>query len=119
MPGKRGQREDNYSSCTGVTEFELIGNSLPFRVVISISILPLHIESSYWLDTEGEGRFTFEKEFMLTPRLALTGEAEFETENSKWETKAGLEYMVSQAISLAAKWHSDFGWGVGAIFVFR
>ena len=89
------------------------------RGVLGITyLLPLNIESTYWLDTDGGGRFMFEKEFMLTPRLALTGEAEYDTNDSEWEGKAGLEYTVSKTISLTGQWHSDFGWGLGAIVRF-
>jgi len=81
-------------------------------------LLPLNIESRYWLDTDGGGRFSFAKEFALTPRLALTGEAEYDTHDSKWEGKAGLAFMLSKSFSLIGQWHSDFGWGAGAIIRF-
>jgi hypothetical protein len=81
-------------------------------------LLPLNIESRYWLDTDGGGRFSFAKEFALTPRLALTGEAEYDTHDSKWETRAGLTYTLSKSFSLIGQWHSDFGWGAGAIVRF-
>ena len=81
-------------------------------------VLPLIIESRYWLDTDGGGRFTFAKAFALTPRLALLGEAEYDTHDSKWESKAGLTYTLSKSFSLSGQWHSDFGWGAGAIIRF-
>jgi CopA family copper-resistance protein len=81
-------------------------------------LLPLNIESRYWLDTDGGGRFKFKKEFTLTPRLALIGEAEYDTHVSKWEGKAGLTYTLSKSFSLIGQWHSDFGWGAGAIIRF-
>ena len=89
------------------------------RGVLGITyLLPLNIESSYWLDTDGGGRFIFEKEFTLTPRLSLTGEAEYDTNDSEWEGKAGLDYTLSKAISITGQWHSDFGWGFGAMIRF-
>ena len=89
------------------------------RGVLGITyLLPLNIESSYWLDTNGGGRFMFEKEFVLTPRLAFSGEAEYDTHDSKWEGKARLGYTVSKSISLTGQWHTDFGWGVGAMIRF-
>ncbi|MBU4260961.1 MAG: hypothetical protein KKC76_03640 [Proteobacteria bacterium] len=36
-------------------------------------LLPLNIESRYWLDTDGGGRFAFAKAFAQPPRLALLG----------------------------------------------
>lgn len=81
-------------------------------------LLPLNIESSYWLDTNGGGRFMFEKEFILTPRLALVGEAEYDTHDSEWEGKTGLTYTLTKSISLTGQYHSDFGWGLGAIIRF-
>jgi hypothetical protein len=80
--------------------------------------LPLNIQSSYWLDTDGGGRFMFKKEFTLTPRLALFGDAEYDTHDSEWEAKAGLDYTLSKSISLTGRWHSDFGWGLGAVIRF-
>ena len=89
------------------------------RGVLGITyLLPLNIESSYWLDSDGGGRFIFEKEFTLTPRLSLTGEAEYDTNDSEWEGKAGLDYTLSKAISITGQWHSDFGWGLGAMIRF-
>jgi hypothetical protein len=79
-------------------------------------LLPLNIESSWWLDTDGGARIILEKEFTLTPRLSLTGEAEYDTHDSRWEGEAGLEYTLSKAMSLTGRWHTDFGWGIGAVF---
>lgn len=78
-------------------------------------LLPLNIESRYWLDTDGEGRFSFEKEFTLTPRLSLSGEAEYDTNNSQWESQSSLTYIISKSFSVIGKYHSDFGWGMGAM----
>ena len=77
-------------------------------------LLPLNIESRYWLDTDGGGRFNFAKEFTLTPRLALSGEAEYDTHVTKWEGRAALSYTISKNLSFTGQWHSDFGWGAGA-----
>jgi hypothetical protein len=81
-------------------------------------LLPLYIESRYWLDTDGGARFKFDKEFALTPRLALRGEAEYDTHASEWEGKAGLVYTVAKNFSVIGQWHSDFGWGAGAMIRF-
>jgi len=81
-------------------------------------LLPLLIESRWWLDTDGGGRFSFAKEFTLTPRLALFGEAEYDTHDEQWESQAGVSYMLSQSLSLIGQWHADFGWGAGVIIRF-
>jgi FtsP/CotA-like multicopper oxidase with cupredoxin domain len=75
-------------------------------------LLPLNIETTAWLDDEEESRVIFEKELELTPRLAIHGEAEYDS-LEHWEGAVGLSYMVNRHVSLAAKWHSEFGWGGG------
>jgi FtsP/CotA-like multicopper oxidase with cupredoxin domain len=81
-------------------------------------LLPLNIDSRYWLDTDGGVRLDFDKEFMLTPRLALIGEAEYDTHETRWEGKAGLTYILTKNISLIGQWHSEYDWGAGAIIRF-
>jgi len=81
-------------------------------------LLPLNIDSRYWLDTDGGVRLDFDKEFMLTPRLALIGEAEYDTHETRWEGKTGLTYVLSKNISLIGQWHSEYDWGAGAIIRF-
>lgn len=75
-------------------------------------LLPLNIESFAWVDGEGENRFGIEKEFMLTPRLALFGELEFDTED-RWEGNGGLSFIVSRWLSVLVQRHSEFEWGAG------
>ncbi|MBW1799176.1 MAG: multicopper oxidase domain-containing protein [Deltaproteobacteria bacterium] len=75
-------------------------------------LLPFNLESRSWVDTDGGARITLEKEFHLTPRLSLVGEAEYDT-HTQWEGKAGLNYAINKHMSLVAQWHSDFGWGGG------
>jgi hypothetical protein len=83
------------------------------RGVLGFSyLLPLNIESRSWIDTDGGARFNLDKEFELTPRLVLYGEAEYDT-HDLWEGKAGLSYLVSKNISLLGQWHSEFAWGGG------
>jgi hypothetical protein len=81
-------------------------------------LLPLNIESRYWLDTDGGGRFSFGKLLPLTPRLALGGEAEYDTHTSDWEGQSALTYTLSKGVSLVGRWHSEYGWGVGATLRF-
>lgn len=75
-------------------------------------LLPLNIKSSGWLDTDGGARVNLGKEFELTPRLALFGEAEYDTHNL-WEGSAGLSYTVTKRFSLVGLWHSEYDWGGG------
>ena len=75
-------------------------------------LLPLNLESRVWIDTDGGGRFNLGKSFELTPRLALLGEAEYDT-HDKWEGSAGLSYMVHKYFSLVGQWHSEYGFGGG------
>ncbi len=75
-------------------------------------LLPLNIGSRTWIDTDLGLRITLDKEFRLTPRLALFGEAQYDT-HDLWEGEAGLSYLVNGNVSLIAKWHSEYGWGGG------
>jgi hypothetical protein len=49
---------------------------------------------------------------MLTPRLELFGELEFDTED-RWEGNGGLSFMVSKGLSILVQRHSEFEWGAG------
>jgi CopA family copper-resistance protein len=75
-------------------------------------LLPLNLESRVWIDSDGGARFNLGKTFELTPRLALFGEAQYDT-HDKWEGSAGLAYMVHKYFSLVGQWHSDYGFGGG------
>ena len=75
-------------------------------------LLPLNIESSVWLDSDGGARINFDKEFVLTPRLMLVGEAEYDT-HKQWEGSVGLNYTVHKGFSFITRWHSEYDWGVG------
>ncbi|MEN8257010.1 MAG: multicopper oxidase domain-containing protein [Thermodesulfobacteriota bacterium] len=80
-------------------------------------LLPLNIESTMWLDTDGEARIGLEKSFDLTPRLSLYGEVEYDTVED-WQGGTGLRYTLDQNLSLVGNWHSDFGFGGGFQFRF-
>jgi FtsP/CotA-like multicopper oxidase with cupredoxin domain len=75
-------------------------------------LFPFNIESRLWVDTEGGARFNLGKDFHLTPRFALFGEAEYDT-HKWWELRGGATYLIAKNASLIAQWHSDFGWGGG------
>jgi hypothetical protein len=83
------------------------------RGILGLSyLLPLSLETSVWVDTDGGARFMLKKELALTPRLGLHGEVEYDT-HEDWEGAVGLDYMLSRRFSLKGKWHSDFGFGGG------
>ena len=42
-------------------------------------LIPLNFESLVWVDTDGGARVMLEKEFILTPRIALLGEIQYDT----------------------------------------
>ncbi len=80
-------------------------------------LLPLNIASRSWIDTEGDARFNFEKEFELTPRLALEAEMQYDTKED-WETSVGLAYLLHKNISLKIRWHSEYELGAGVTIRF-
>ena len=53
-----------------------------------------------------------EKEFVLTPRIELFGELEYDTEE-RWEGNGGLSFMVSKSFSVLVQHHSEYEWGAG------
>jgi CopA family copper-resistance protein len=75
-------------------------------------LLPLNIESRGWIDTDGGARFMLEKSLELTPRLSLSGGAEYDT-HEEWEGSANVSYILTKNISLIGKWHSEYSWGGG------
>jgi hypothetical protein len=75
-------------------------------------LLPLNIESFAWVDDEGENRYGIEKEFMLTPRVALFGEWEYDTQGGH-EGNGGLSFLISRGLSFLVQRHSEFEWGAG------
>lgn len=88
------------------------------RGVLGIQyLLPLNIESRLWVDTDLGARFMLEKSLELTPRLSLSGEAEYDT-HEDWEGGANLSYILSKNISLIGKWHSEYSWGGGVRIFF-
>ncbi len=88
------------------------------RAVFGIRyLLPFNLESRAWIDSDGGGRFNLGKFFELTPRIALFGEAEYDT-HDLWEGSVGLSYTVHKNFSLVGQWHSDYGLGGGLHILF-
>jgi hypothetical protein len=49
---------------------------------------------------------------MLTPRLGIFAEAEYDT-RERWSYKAGLSCILTQYTSVTALWDSKYGLGAG------
>ena len=75
-------------------------------------LLPLNLESRAFVATDGEARFSLEKEFELTPRIGLAGEVDYDTE-SQWESAFGVSYTINKTVSAKVQWHSEYRWGAG------
>ncbi len=75
-------------------------------------LLPLNIASSAWIGSDGESRITMGRELMLTPRLSVFGNMEFDTRD-QWSTQAGISYMINANVSATTLWDSDYGVGAG------
>jgi FtsP/CotA-like multicopper oxidase with cupredoxin domain len=75
-------------------------------------LLPGNFQSQAWIDDKGEARFTLQREIMLTPRLGIFGEVEYDT-LEKWSYQAGVSYALTQYLSTTALWDSHYGVGAG------
>ncbi len=75
-------------------------------------LLPLNLESSIWIDSEGGGRLSMGRELHLTPRLLGMAEVEYDT-HTDLEWKAGMAYLITKDLSAKVQWHSDFELGGG------
>jgi len=75
-------------------------------------LLPLNLESRFWLDTAGDVQFAVARHWELTPRIVLHSEAEYDT-MERWQGSVNIGYLFDQHLSLIGQWHSEFGWGGG------
>jgi hypothetical protein len=83
------------------------------RGVIGIRyLLPFLFESSVWLDTEGEVRFSLDRKIHLSDRLYVFGELQYDTD-SKEEWLAGAGWMLGKRFSLSGQYHSEYKGGIG------
>lgn len=88
------------------------------RAIVGIRyLLPGNFQSQAWIDHKGEARFMLERELMLTPRLGIFGEVEYDTQD-RWASHAGMSYTLSQYLSTTALWDSEYGVGAGLTFKF-
>lgn len=83
------------------------------RPIVGLSyLLPGNIMTTAWIDDEAEARITFERELMLTPRLGIFGDAEYDTLED-WSYQGGISYMINENFSATGVWDSDYGVGGG------
>ncbi|MGL5018620.1 MAG: multicopper oxidase domain-containing protein [Luteolibacter sp.] len=75
-------------------------------------LLPGNFQSSVWIDSNGEARIKVMRELMLTPRIGIFGDVEYDTrEHSSYQT--GLSYTLTKSLSATALWDSNYGLGAG------
>ncbi len=74
--------------------------------------LPLNFMTSSWVGSDGEARVTLERGLMLTPRIGVFGEVEFDTRES-WSYQTGASYLINGNLSLTGLWDSKYGFGAG------
>ncbi len=94
---------------TGPLEFDVESNRGVFGLMYK---LPLNIDATAWVDTDGGARVKLAKSIPLAPRLDLGGEVEYDTHND-WESRVHLDYMLNKNAAVIGQWHSDYGWGAG------
>lgn len=75
-------------------------------------LLPLMFQSTSWVDSKGDLRIDLTRRFRLTDRVEIFGTGEYDTRR-KWESSAGVEYILGKQFSVVGRWHSEFGWGGG------
>ena len=80
-------------------------------------LLPLNFGSKVWVDSDGGARVTLERELMLTPRLGIFGEMEYDT-HEDWSYQAGASYLINEYVSATALWDSKYGVGAGVTLRF-
>jgi hypothetical protein len=75
-------------------------------------LLPLLFRSTTWMDTKGDVRVELTRNVRITNHIEIFGKGEYDS-RSKWESSAGMEYVISKRLSMVGQWHSQFGWGGG------
>ncbi len=83
------------------------------RLIAGVNyLLPLNLGATAWVDSDGGARVTVGRELMLTPRLGIFGEVEYDT-HDHWSYQGGASYRLSQTFSATALWDSVYGVGAG------
>lgn len=80
-------------------------------------LLPLNLMSSAWIDSDGEARFGIGRELMLTPRIGIFGDVEYDT-REKWSYQGGMSYLINDHFSATGVWDSNYGAGAGLTIKF-
>jgi CopA family copper-resistance protein len=75
-------------------------------------LMPFNLELRVWIDSSLGARFNLEKTFVLTQRLELIGEVQYDT-HEEWEGETELSFTVLKDLSLIGRWQSDYGLGGG------
>ncbi len=76
-------------------------------------LLPFFFELSTWINTDANIHVSLRKEIHLTKQLSIFGSGSYDTD-TKWESSVGTAWYLDKHTSLILKWHSDYGFGVGA-----
>lgn len=80
-------------------------------------VLPFNIKTKLWIDIDKDYRMNFFKEFVIFPRIILSGEAEYDS-HKFWEGKISINYILNKSFQIIGLWHSKFGLGVGIKYKF-
>lgn len=88
------------------------------RLIAGVNyLLPGNFWSTAWVDSDGEARVSLNRELMLTPRLGIFGEVEYDTREN-WSYQAGTSYLLTPNLSLTGLWDSKYGVGAGVTLSF-
>lgn len=88
------------------------------RALVGINYrLPLMTWFNLSIDGEGDARASLAKRLQLTPRLGIWGDVFYDT-GMKWEWSAGADYTLTRHTSLTTSYHSEYGFGAGALIRF-
>lgn len=83
------------------------------RIIAGIHyLLPVNLMATLWIDSDGGGRISVGRELMLTPRIGIFGEVEYDS-HDLWSSQAGASYRLSQSLAVTGLWDSDYGMGAG------
>jgi hypothetical protein len=98
-------------------DFDRSGDRVERAIAGVRYLLPLNISTSAWIDSDGEARFGLGRELMLTPRLGIFGDTEYDT-REKWSYQGGMSYLINENLSATTLWDSNYGLGAGVTFKF-
>jgi len=83
------------------------------RLIAGVNyLLPLNFIATAWVDSDGGARVKVGRDLMLTPRLGIFAEVEYDT-HEKWSYQGGASYRLTQSLSATALWDSVYGVGAG------